>query len=174
MNALVDQQTASSSSDQDEDFENSTISDNQGTQVSNNQPRLSSHSRRRTIEKTLTSLDIPKGFARIERDSEGKVLRVIMSAHDKPEKFVNRSGDSVDKTTGSEDDDEKNDTAAIDEIESTETPWGRPLNTNRADKALSDRAKPLQAQNLAVQGKIPFCVTSMRAPAFIDLGWFLQ
>jgi len=84
---------------------------------------------------TYTSKDIPKGFARIERDAEGNVLRVVMSAFDEPAEEEEQEGDEQDE-------------------EEQDTPWGKPLNDGKHEKAMQKNAQPVIAKNEAIRSTL--------------------
>lgn len=120
--------------DEDEDDEGDDMSeddeDEEGASPREEQPQ----------PPTLTSRDIPKGFARIERDAQGNVLRVIMSAWD-------NDGQDGEGAEGDEQQGESN------KVATTTTPWGAPLTNEEDEKRLQALAQPVQAKNQAIRGE---------------------
>lgn len=108
-------------------------------------------------DSNATSKDIPKGFARIERDASGKILRVVMSAHDAVH------GDDGSGATGSS----RSATAAAkgkgrqvlqdstmqqDEDEQEATPWGAPLNNPEDHQLFEEEPLSVPTDNPALRG----------------------
>ena len=107
-------------------------------------------------DSTATSKDIPKGFARIERDATGKILRVVMSAHDVNSEEVPASSNATKnaKGKGRQTIDDEDDDA---EVEGQATPWGAPLNDAEEERLFEAEPESIETDNPALRGaSLPF------------------
>jgi nucleolar protein 16 len=84
-----------------------------------------------------TSRDIPKGFARIERDAQGNVIRVVMSAFDEDD---------------DDDDEQLNESGQGAQQHQEDTPWGVPLNREEDARRAAAPVRPVIAKNAAIRG----------------------
>jgi len=101
---------------------------------------------------TLRSKDIPKGFARIERDAQGNVLRVVMSAWDADEEDAQMGEGGDDFEGGAEEAEAEAANADADaDAAPTTTPWGAPLTNTQEEERLRALAKPVEAKNQAIR-----------------------
>lgn len=97
---------------------------------------------------TFVSSDIPAGFARIERDADGNVLRVVMSAHDvQPDARQPQAGQS-----SSGEQEQEGEWGGIVEDSASSTPWGAPLNATDAEEA-GRAPQPVTASSAAIRGE---------------------
>lgn len=107
-------------------------------------------------DSTATSKDIPKGFARIERDAQGKILRVVMSAHDLDDDAGALDGSASKKRLakgkgrqqeGDNDAEEEEGGAGA-----TTTPWGAPLNGEAQESLFEREPESVETSNPALRG----------------------
>ena len=103
-------------------------------------------------KKKLTSRDIPKGFARIERDATGIILRVVMSAYDQQEQSSAAVGNGEVLQGGGVYNEAVEGPEEVKDFEKLETPWGKPLNIQNNGESSLDHGKPVEAKNKAIRG----------------------
>lgn len=102
-------------------------------------------------DSTATSKDIPRGFARIERDASGKILRVVMSAYDADEQDNEETAPASNATSLAKSAKAKGKARQLDAEGAT--PWGAPLNDEEHERLFEAEPEAVEASNQVLRGR---------------------